>query len=102
MSQRYKPYDPHHTFLLPASMRQWLPEGDLAYFVMDMVGELDLWQVHAYYEYDQKRCRCKARSGQPPFPPKMMTALLVYAYCVGVPSFRRIVPRCASATRGSA
>jgi transposase len=68
--------------LLPPDMRQWLPEGDLAYFVMDIVGEMDLSAIHNAY------CRCRA--GQPPYDPRMMASLLLYAYCVGVPSSRKI------------
>lgn len=94
MSQRYKPYNPDQTFLLPPSMREWLPENDLVYFVMELMGDLDLSAIHAYYEYDYERGRPKARSGQPPFDPRMMTGLLLYAYCVGVPSSRRIAALC--------
>ena len=66
--------------LLPPSMRDWLPEDHLAYFILDVVGELDLSKVYAAYDGTQ--------GGQPPFEPRMMVGLLLYAYCVGTVSSR--------------
>jgi transposase len=63
-------------------MKQWLPEGDLAYFIMDVVSELDLSTIYNHYS--------SSRSGQPPYNPRMMTSLILYAYCVGLPSSRKI------------
>jgi transposase len=63
-------------------MKQWLPEGDLAYFLMDVVSQLDLSTIYNHY--------CSSRSGQPPYNPRMMTSLILYAYCVGLPSSRKI------------
>lgn len=94
MSQRYKPCDRDQPYLLPPSMRDWLPLGDLAYFLIDVVEELDLSSVYAYYERDPKTGKAKASSGQPPFHPKMMVALLLYAYANGTPSSRRIAKLC--------
>jgi transposase len=82
IATRFKPYCPDQILLLPPDMRQWLPEGDLAYFIMDIVGEVDLSGIYNAYS------RCRA--GQPPYDPRMMTSLLLYAYCVGVPSSRKI------------
>ena len=82
IATRFKPYCPDQILLLPPDMRQWLPEGDLAYFIMDIVGEVDLSAIYNVYS------RCRA--GQPPYDPRMMTSLLLYAYCVGVPSSRKI------------
>jgi len=78
----FKPYQPSQLLLLPPDMRQWLPEDDLAYFIMDVVNELDLSAI--YQSYDG------AKGGQPPFNPKMMSSLLLYAYCVGIPSSRKM------------
>jgi transposase len=78
----FKPYQPNQLLLLPPDMRQWLPEDDLTYFIMDVVNELDLSAI--YQSYDS------SKGGQPPFAPKMMTSLLLYAYCVGIPSSRKI------------
>lgn len=63
-------------------MREWLPEAHLAYFIMEVVGELDLRSI--YCKYDGRQ------GGNPAFHPQMMVALLIYAYCVGLPSSRKI------------
>jgi transposase len=88
MSHGFKPYDRDQAFLLPPSMRDWLPKGDLAYFVADLVETLELSEIERYYEAG------KARSGQPPFHPKVMVALVLYAYSLGTPSWRRIARLC--------
>ena len=85
MSKTYKPYQPEQDLLLPPSLRDWLPEKHLAYFVSDVVDELDLSGIYAVYEGDER--------GQPPYDPRMMTKLLVYGYCVGVYSARKIQQR---------
>src|SRR6266436_4778631 len=82
MPKGYRAYIPDQDFLLPPSLGQWLPEGHLAYFVSDVVDQLDLTPMHA--EYGEER------RGQPPYDPRMMTKLLVYGYCVGVYSSRKI------------
>jgi len=78
----FKPYCPDQSLLLPPDMRQWLPEGDLAYFIMDVVSELDLSAIYSTYS--------RSRAGQPPYDPRMMSSLMLYAYCVGIPSSRKI------------
>lgn len=94
MSRRFKEYDLSQDFLLPPSMQEWLPTGDLVYFLLDVVQGLDLSQIYKYYDVSPSaegdREEAKAASGQPPFEPKMMVALLLYAYCNGTPSSRRI------------
>lgn len=85
MSKPYRAYLPEQDFLLPPSLREWLPEGHLAYFVSDVVDELDLSAIEAVYGEEQR--------GQPPYHPRMMTKLLVYGYCVGVFSSRRLQQR---------
>ena len=85
MSKTYKPYHPEQEFLLPPRLQDWLPEKHLAYFVSEVVDELDLSGIYAVYEKDER--------GQPPYDPRMMTKLLVYGYCVGVYSARKIQQR---------
>jgi len=63
-------------------MKQWLPEEDLVYFIMDVVKQLDLRKIYRSYEVE--------RRGQPPYNPTMMVSLLLYAYAVGIPSSRKI------------
>ncbi len=82
MAKTFQPYAPDQSLLFPPSPREWLPEGHLAYFVMDVVRELDLADIHAHYE--------KELRGYPPYHPQMMTALLLYGYCTGVASSRKI------------
>lgn len=85
MAKTYRPWQPGQALLLPPSPRDWLAEDHLAYFVLDTVGELDLSAITAPYE--------KELRGYPPHHPRMMVTLLIYAYCVGVPSSRKIEQR---------
>src|SRR5438094_3417138 len=85
MGKSYRPYYPDAELLLPPSLREWLSEDHLAYFVSDVVDQLDLSAMDAVYGNEKR--------GQPPYDPRMMTKLLVYAYCVGVFSSRRIERR---------
>ncbi len=85
MPKGYRSYLPEQELLLPPSLRQWLDEDHLGYFVSDVVDQLDLSAIHAVYE--------KERRGQPPYDPRLMTKLLVYGYCTGVFSSRRIQKR---------
>ena len=85
MAKTYRPYLPEQDFLLPPSPRDWLPDDHLAYFVSELVDELDLSAITAEYEKEER--------GYPPYHPVMMTKVLVYAYCVGVFSSRRIQRR---------
>jgi transposase len=81
----YRPYQPRQGFLLPQSPLEWLPEEHLAYFILETVAQLDLSAIAAHYE--------RERRGYPPHDPQMMVALLLYAYCVGIPSSRKIEQR---------
>ena len=85
MGKSYRPYYPDEELLLPPSLRDWLPEKHLAYFVSDVVDNLDLSAMEAVYGNEKR--------GQPPYDPWMMTKVLVYAYCMGVFSSRRIQRR---------
>src|ERR1700724_2445805 len=53
MAKTYRPYLPDQDFLLPPSLRHWLPEDHLVYFVSDLVDELDLWAILKVYEADE-------------------------------------------------
>jgi transposase len=85
VSKTYRPYEPDQAFLLPPSLREWLPEDHLALFLLDVVKELDLSPIYAHYERELR--------GFPPHHPRLMVTLLLYAYCVGVPSSRKIERR---------
>lgn len=84
MSKIFRPYDPDQPFLMPVSMREWLPGGHLAYFISDVADHLDLSAIMNHYEEEK---------GYPPYHPAMMVKVLLYAYCIGVPSSRKIAKR---------
>jgi len=84
VSKIFRPYDPDQPFLMPASMREWLPSSHLAYFISDVVDHLDLSAIMDRYEEEK---------GYPPYHPAMMVKVLLYAYCIGVPSSRKIAKR---------
>jgi len=78
----YRPYEPDQMFLMPPSVKDWLPPEHLAHFVSDVVEDFDLSEIVGVYEREER--------GQPPYHPTMMVKVLVYAYCVGLASSRRI------------
>jgi len=77
--------DREQLFLLPPSMLDWLPEDDLAYFVIDAVKLLDTSVLHARYQDGP---------GRPAYHPDMMLSVMMYAYCMGVRSSRAIERAC--------
>lgn len=79
----FKPYDLDQPYLLPPDLRSWLSEGHLALFVSDVVDALDLSPIFDAYERGDGR-------GYPPYHPVMMVKLLVYGYCTGKISSRKI------------
>ena len=83
MARGYLPYDIDQRLLLPPDMRDWLPEGHLGLFVLDVVGALDLSEI-------ERVVQAKDSRGREGYAPRMMVALLVYAYCTGRPSSRKI------------
>jgi transposase len=84
-TKEYRPYTPDQLLILPPALQEWLPEGHLAYFLRDLVRSFDLSAIEATYE-DELR-------GAPPYHPQMMVTVLLYAYCTGVYSSRRIAQR---------
>jgi transposase len=83
VTKEYRPWTPEQAFLLPPSPIDWLPEGHLAYFVLELVRELDVSAI-------EDAIQSKDARGVRPYSPRMMTALVLYAYCVGVFSSRKI------------
>ena len=86
MAERYLPCEREQQYLMPASLRDWLPEDHFAWFVLDAVDQMDLAAFHAAYRDDGW--------GRQAYDPAMMLALLLYAYCEGERSSRRIERRC--------
>ncbi len=86
MACNFIPCDREQSFLMPPSLREWLPEDHLAWFILDAVGQMDLSAFNARYRQDGW--------GAAAFPPSMMVPLLLYAYCVGERSSRKIEAHC--------
>src|SRR5947208_9679376 len=86
MRKTYREWSPNQGYVFPPSPQDWLPEGDLVYFLLDTVATLDLTSIFAHYERELR--------GRPPFHPRMMVALLLYCYATGTRSSRTIMRRC--------
>src|SRR4051794_20440674 len=86
MAQSFVACDREQALLLPPSLREWLPENHLAWFVLAAVDEMDLAGFYADYRADG-RCR-------PAHDPAMMAALLLYGYAIGERSSRGLERRC--------
>jgi transposase len=86
MAQNFIACDREQELLLPPSLRDWLPDGHLAWFVLDAVAEMDLAAFYASYRADGW--------GRAAHDPAMMLALVLYAYAIGERSSRRIERRC--------
>lgn len=86
MGQNFIGCDRDQVLLLPPDLREWLPAGHLARFVIDVVDQLDLSAVTGYYRQDGR--------GRPAHDPAMMVVLVLYGYAIGVRSSRQIERRC--------
>ena len=86
MSKTYRDWSADQEYLFPPSPQDWLPQGDLVYFLLDTVAALELTPIFAHYERELR--------GQPPFHPRMTVALSLYFYAAGTRSSRRIMKRC--------
>lgn len=86
MSKHFRPWNPEQSFLFPPAPRDWLPENHLAYFLLDVVPQMDLRPILQPYQAEDR--------GQPPFHPAMLVTLLLYGYATGTVSSRRLMARC--------
>jgi transposase len=86
MAQNFIAVDRDQAFLMPPSLQEWLPEGHLAWCLLDVVGEMDLSLFYARYRPDGW--------GRPAYDPSMMVALILYSYCRGERSSRGIEREC--------
>jgi transposase len=86
MSMSFLSCDREQAWLMPPSLRDWLPDGHLAWFVLDTIEQIDLGAVYGDYRADGH--------GRPAHDPRMMVALLLYAYAVGERSSRQVERRC--------
>ena len=83
-TKTFRPYDPDQMLLMPPALSDWVPEGHLARGVSDLVDTLDLSAIEDTYTEER---------GYPPYHPCMMVKLLVYSYCTGTYSSRRIAEK---------
>jgi transposase/IS5 family transposase len=80
----FRPYQPDQLLLMPPSIEEWLPEGHLARFVRELVATLDLSAIEGKYTEER---------GNPPYHPRLMVTLLLYAYSTGTYSSRRMAAK---------
>src|SRR3954471_14145216 len=83
VEKTFRPYDPDQVLLMAPVLRDWVPDGDLAHFVSDLVdsGALDLSGIYA--DYNEER-------GFPPYDPRLMVKLLIYGYANAIVSSRKL------------
>src|SRR6266508_1772734 len=86
MAYNFLPSDRDQAFLLPPDLRDWLPQEHLAWFVLDVVDQLDLASFYRAHRDDGH--------GHPAYDPKTLLGVLLYAYAIGVRSSRQIQRRC--------
>jgi len=86
MSKTYRPYEPDQLFLLPPSLTEWLPKNHVVFFLREVLDEMDLTPITKVYEQEER--------GYPPYHPKVMTGILLYGYCQGITSSRKLAVRC--------
>jgi transposase len=84
--KKYRPWDPQSYRQQAFSPEGRLPDDDLVFFLLDLVPQLDLEDFYASYEVETR--------GAPPFEPAMLICLLLYSYCIGVYSSRKIAKAC--------
>jgi transposase len=102
MSAPFRPYEPDQILLFPPNAHEWLPKDHLAYFLLDVVGELDLKGIYAYYDLKPvldpqgKVIGVQAKSGRgyPGYDPRLMIGVILYGYVTGVVSSRQIQRKC--------
>jgi transposase len=86
MAYNFLPAQRDQPFLLPPDLRDWLPTGHLAWFLLDVVDQLDLAPFYRQHRDDGH--------GHPAYDPKTLLGVLLYGYCIGVRSSRQIERRC--------
>ena len=82
MGKTFRSYDLNQRLLMPPDLREWLRDDHLALYVSDVVDQLDLSEIMNSYENDLR--------GRPPYHPGLMVKLLIYGYCTGRMSSRKI------------
>lgn len=83
MGKHFRAYNVDQQLLLPPDLRKWLPEKHLSFYVSDLIESFDLTEILKSYEVNSLR-------GFPPFDPRLLLKVLVYGYCIGVRSSRKL------------
>jgi transposase len=86
MAKTFRPFDRDQLLLMPPSLHDWVAEDHLVRFIADLVETLDLRAIEQAYTEER---------GYPPYHPRMMVAVLLYAYCTGTYSSRKIAAKLA-------
>jgi transposase len=86
MAYNFRRAERDQPFLLPPDLRDWLPEGHLAWFILDVVDQLDLASFYRQHRDDGH--------GHPAYDPKLLLGVLLYGYCIGVRSSRQLERHC--------
>jgi transposase len=86
VGKTYRPYEPDQMFLMPPSLQEWLSPDHMVYFIREILDTIDLTPIVSVYEEEDR--------GYPPYNPKMMTGILLYGYCNGITSSRKLSRHC--------
>jgi transposase len=86
MAHNFLRGDRDQPFLLPPDPRDWLPQEHLAWFILDVIDQLDLQPFYLAHRDDGH--------GHPAYDPKTLLGVLLYGYCIGVRSSRQLERRC--------
>ena len=86
MAKTYRRYEPDQMFLMPPSLSDWLPASHMVYFIREILDTIDLAPITSVYENEER--------GYPPYNPTMMTGILLYGYCNGITSSRKLARHC--------
>lgn len=86
MSKTYRPYEPDQLYLMPPSLQEWLPADHMVFFLRDVLATIDLSPITSVYEREER--------GSPPYHPTVMVGIVLYGYCHGITSSRKLAVRC--------
>ena len=86
MSKTHRPYEPDQMYLMPPSLQEWLPDDHMVFFLRDVLATVDLSPINSVYEREER--------GSPPYHPTVMVGILLYGYCHGITSSRKLAVRC--------
>ena len=86
MSKTYRPYEPNQMLLMPPSLLEWLPSNHMVHVLREVLEIIDLSPITSTYEVEER--------GYPPYHPKVMTGILLYGYCHGITSSRKLAKHC--------